>query len=252
MTYRERMERRAERRREWAEKREAKGADASRRSHEIIADIPFGQPILVGHHSEKRHRKALDRSWELMGKGVEHREMAHRHELAADTIERNLARSIYDDDPDAIERLEQKLSALQQRQETMKAVNRIIKRKRGTEDERIAEVVALGFTPEKARVLVEGDRFSGQGFPSYALSNNNGNIKRTRDRIASIKERNRNRQVAEDAGGVTIKRGDEYCNIIFAEAPPRETRQALKAAGFFYSKGKWMGKTANIPECIEQ
>src|SRR5258707_866849 len=43
-------------------KRLAHGAEAARDSARAIgAMIPFGQPILVGHHSERRHRRDLER-----------------------------------------------------------------------------------------------------------------------------------------------------------------------------------------------
>lgn len=35
--------------------------EADARSRQISAGIPFGQPILVGHHSESRHRRDLER-----------------------------------------------------------------------------------------------------------------------------------------------------------------------------------------------
>ncbi|WP_331735442.1 DUF3560 domain-containing protein (plasmid) [Streptomyces goshikiensis] len=37
----------------------------------IGSAIPFGQPVLVGHHSEKRHRAALDRIDSNMRKGID-------------------------------------------------------------------------------------------------------------------------------------------------------------------------------------
>jgi hypothetical protein len=40
-------------------------------SHKITENIPMGQPILVGHHSEQRHRRDLDKSWNAMSKCVE-------------------------------------------------------------------------------------------------------------------------------------------------------------------------------------
>ena len=40
-------------------------------SQKITEMIPAGQPILVGHHSEKRHRNAIDKSWNALGKSVE-------------------------------------------------------------------------------------------------------------------------------------------------------------------------------------
>jgi hypothetical protein len=48
-TYRERREARAERLREWADKRAEKAGAAAERASEMGAAIPFGQPILAGH-----------------------------------------------------------------------------------------------------------------------------------------------------------------------------------------------------------
>jgi hypothetical protein len=48
-------------------------AEAARRldtAHEIGSHIPFGQPIMVGHHSEKRHRGDIERIDNNMRKGV--------------------------------------------------------------------------------------------------------------------------------------------------------------------------------------
>ncbi len=45
-----------------AEAKSASASDSFQASRDAIAGIPAGQPILVGHHSERRHRKDLDRS----------------------------------------------------------------------------------------------------------------------------------------------------------------------------------------------
>lgn len=49
-------------------------------SHEYTKGIPMGQPILVGHHSEKAHRSVLDKSWNAMGKSVEFSNKAESYE----------------------------------------------------------------------------------------------------------------------------------------------------------------------------
>lgn len=49
-------------------------------SHKITENIPLGQPILVGHHSEKRHRRDMEKSWNAMGKSVELSEKAKDYE----------------------------------------------------------------------------------------------------------------------------------------------------------------------------
>jgi hypothetical protein len=67
----ERSEARAER----FEDRSARKAEASSVAHKTarsIGDgIPFGQPILVGHHSERRHRRDVDRIDSNMRKAVD-------------------------------------------------------------------------------------------------------------------------------------------------------------------------------------
>lgn len=48
-------------------------------SHDMLAVIPLGQPILVGHHSEKRDRAYRERAWNQMGKAVEASDRAQHY-----------------------------------------------------------------------------------------------------------------------------------------------------------------------------
>lgn len=61
---RDALEAKADRRAEQAEERRAY-------SDRLVEHIPFGQPILVGHHSERGHRKTLERSRNAMFKYCE-------------------------------------------------------------------------------------------------------------------------------------------------------------------------------------
>lgn len=76
--------RRAERRREWA-------VSAGRKSHEYYEKsnkdkdfLSLGEPVKVGHHSERRHRKMIDDAWNNMGKSVEFSDRAAEHERIAE------------------------------------------------------------------------------------------------------------------------------------------------------------------------
>jgi hypothetical protein len=62
----------------------ADGADVARRR--ISDSIPLGQPILVGHHSEGRHRRDLDRIDGLMRKSVEHSHVAQDAQRRSDNL----------------------------------------------------------------------------------------------------------------------------------------------------------------------
>ena len=66
----DRAEDRADRFENYSIKREAEANHAHDGVHEITKNIPFGQPILVGHHSEKRARKDRERIENGMRKAV--------------------------------------------------------------------------------------------------------------------------------------------------------------------------------------
>lgn len=109
-----RVERRVERLEEKAGRKLAEGDALWQRSHDVIASIPPGQPILVGHHSERRHRRALDRSWALAGKGVAAR--AEGKEAARRAVEAAAGQALRESGP-VTERRIAKLEADRRRAE---------------------------------------------------------------------------------------------------------------------------------------
>lgn len=86
----------------------------------------MGQPILIGHHSEKRDRNYRDKIHNTMGRSVEGGKKADYYAEKAETIKNNDA--IFSDDPDALTKLEQKLGSLKENQEFTKAANRCVKK----------------------------------------------------------------------------------------------------------------------------
>ena len=98
--------------------------------------IPLGQPILVGHHSERGHWADLERIDNNMRKSVEHKDKARYYEHKAQTIDND--RAIYSDDPEAIQKLKQRLSDLEEHQAWMKTINKLCRSKKLT-DGQIAE-----------------------------------------------------------------------------------------------------------------
>jgi hypothetical protein len=123
MTTRERRERKAARLREWADKREAKSEAAYDKSRQIMDMIPFGQPILMGHHSQRRAERDQDRISRGMESAYEHGTKAREFKSRADNIEATLERSIYSDDPDAIEQLTKRVAELEAERDKVKADN---------------------------------------------------------------------------------------------------------------------------------
>jgi len=79
-----RLEAKADRRQGWADGRREKAEAAADRSSNAVAGIPFGQPIIDGHHSAKRHRAALKRSRSAADRMLEHSKIADHHQGKAD------------------------------------------------------------------------------------------------------------------------------------------------------------------------
>ena len=76
MTYQDRPDARRARL-ERAAARQSREAEARREAADrVVEAIPFGQPVLVGHHSEGRHRRSLERADQNMRKSFERSERA--------------------------------------------------------------------------------------------------------------------------------------------------------------------------------
>lgn len=172
-TYRERREAKAERLREWAGKREAQSDAMHDAARAHTAGIEFGQPILVGHHSERRHRNAIEKGWDAMGRAVENDRKAGRMAGRADEIDRQAANAIYSDDPDAIERLTAKLDGMEAERDRIKAKRAAVRKEHGA--------ALRGLSAWEREEVMRA-----AGAPQYAITNLGGNISRTRDRIARL------------------------------------------------------------------
>lgn len=147
MTRRERLETKLERREEWANKARARSADRIHAAEAIADGIPMGQPILVGHHSERRARRDRERIDGHMSAGVEAMHLAAHHAEKASGLARQLDRSIFSDDDDAIEALEARLRELEAKRDTMKKAN--------------ADAVKLPLCNYRAPGIVAFNRFHG-------------------------------------------------------------------------------------------
>ena len=207
MTYRDRRERRAERRDEWAESRRTKEASAFGGAQRLADAIPLGQPILVGHHSEKRARRDQERIHNGMMRGIEHGKMAAHHAGAAGTIRDQLDRSVYRDDDDAVERLEEKIAGLETKRDRMNTINDWLTKQSGVPRRRVprgvGEEVERRAAKALARCFRELELTDAErkdclitlqmncliGYPPYALSNIGATLRKEHKRLTEARER---------------------------------------------------------------
>lgn len=261
MTRRERLERKAERRREWAAGARTESAQRFDAAHRIADGIPLGQPILVGHHSEKHHRRDVARIDSNMRKGSEAYDRAQHHESKAAGLEAALETNIYSDDANAVEALEARIAEREAHVARLKALNVALRRelKAGGGTLQPGWSERIGATPEELKRIESNVRFGSYSgtaspcFPGYHLTNLNARIRADRERLVMVKARQTRAAQAEADGGVSIERGlakgstRGYCRVTFADKPAREVLDELKAAGFWWKNGSWCGPEDQLP-----
>ena len=135
------------------------------------------------------------------------------------------------DDPNAVIKLQEKLAKLEQSQETMKAVN-AYHRKHKTLDG-CPNLSPQGIEKLKAD-MAKGWHMEDKPFASWALSNNNAEIHRVKDRIAELTRKADTAYVGWefDGGKVEINKEENRLQIFFEGKPDADTRAELKSSGF--------------------
>lgn len=241
---RERMTERAARLRTTAQQEFRKGD-----LREEYSGIPLGQPILVGHHSESRHRNAIKRADSAMRRGIEATRKAEELERRA----ANPSTAISSDDPDACQKLRAKIEKAEQAQAAMKAANKVIRTavRRGVTgatdgaawDEYLSQMqdVFPGIGGDTAAMHLQPD-FAGRiGFPSYELTNNNANIRRMQQRLQQLEKAAQAETVeAEPVEGLHVVENVEAnrVQLFFDGKPDDETRARLKQGGFRWTRSQ--------------
>ncbi|WP_415270829.1 hypothetical protein [Hominibacterium faecale] len=208
-------------------------AENMNKGYEIAGRVPS---ILIAGGSNFPTRKkenqnaAADRNME------EYREI----QSLLDKIRSTGMGGISADDPQAIEKLQIKLAGLEKSQETMKAVNAYY-RKHKTLDG------CPHLLPEQIEKL-KADMSSqwhleDKPFASWALSNNNANIRRIKARIENLTRKEKFAFVGWefDGGKVEINREENRLQVFFEGKPDPDTRAELKSGGFRWapSAGAW-------------
>lgn len=249
--FHQRQENRRDRALELAEKNDAESKARHDGARNILSYIPPGQPILVGHHSEGRHRRDLAKVDNHMRKGIEAESKAKHYREKASTI--GASGAIFSDDPTAIEQLSAKIERLEADQALWKAINKIIRSKPKDEStpEKCEALLSLGLKPGIAASFFVPDCHGCTGIPSYRLSNNNANIKRCKGRLASLEREALQAEVAPVADreveceGQTVRivesTEDNRLQLYFDGKPSPEVRSRLKQNGYRWARsiGCW-------------
>ena len=138
----------------------------------------------------------------------------------------------------AVEKLEAKLAGLEAMQEEMKTVNAYYRKHKTLEGCPVLSAEEIG----KLQSSMASDwRKNPVPYPSYLLTNNNANIRRTRQRIEDLKSQSEYAGWAFPGGRAEINEGENRLQLFFEEKPSEEQRRELKSNGFKWapSQGAW-------------
>lgn len=244
--YEEKRANRLERYERLASKFSQESDSRYQRFKSLLSVIPMGQPILVGHHSEKGHRSLLNKADNNMRKSVEADKKAAYYADRAETVENN--NTISSDDPKALERLKEKLAGLEKNQELMKKCNKITGNKKTTEAAKIEQLIGLGLK-ESTAIQLMTPVYGRIGIPSFKLTNNNANIRTVKQRIEKLEniEKAGNQEVTYGDVRVFANADENRVQIFFPDKPSEEIRKALKGYGYRWSPmgGCWQAFYSN-------
>jgi len=144
-------------------------------------------------------------------------------------------------DKDAIEQLQSKIAVLEAKQERMKEIN-LLWKKGGSKPESLKDANLAG---SERSEIISHMKYGGadRPYPSWSLTNNNGNIRRLKQRLEELEKRRIDKTTETVIGSVTITDNveDNRVQIFFPDKPSEEIRRRLKQNGFKWapSIGAW-------------
>lgn len=156
-----------------------------------------------------------------------------------DRIESCGTDAIMSGDAEAVEKLELKIERLTDEQEFMKEVNAYYRKHKTLDGCPVLTAVQV---EEIKADMARGFNIEGKPYPSWALSNNNANIRRLKERLEklkAVKEAGDKEHDSETIGidGVKVVENAEAMRIqlIFEGKPSEQVRSLLKRNGFRWS-----------------
>ena len=145
---------------------------------------------------------------------------------------------ISSDNPNAIQKLKEKLCTLEQNQEQMKQVNAYYKKHKTLEG---CTLLSEAEKKHLTSYLEKDYNAEKRPYNSFTLTNNNASIKHTKKRIAELEKRDSLKGWKFESGEVVANKELNRLQIVFDEKPEEALRAKLKLNGFKWapSQNAW-------------
>ncbi|NEG87690.1 DUF3560 domain-containing protein [Pantoea agglomerans] len=239
----DRQEERAERFEEYSEKRAAESGQVLAAVDSLASAIPFGQPILVGHHSERRARKHAQKIENGMRRAINLFETSEYWERRA---EASLRHAAYKERPDVRWRRIKKIEAdLRKAERRLQDVQKFIKLWSSENLDRAMALVIAGidhlhccFTLEKYPRPPEKSQYEGSRSIWSALEDNIITAEQARDICIPCHERTitrLSRWTAHYRNRIAYERAmlDEHGGVLASDVD-------MVPGGQVKSRGEWL------------
>ena len=210
--YEERRNRRIERYKELSRKAEERSNQYMNSSaNKTLERIPFGQPILSDHYSANSHRRLIERAQNNIKKSIEQDNKSKFYSDRAKSAESS--KVIYSDDPNAIEKLKEKLERLENKRNSIKA----------------------------------------REHETWELTNIGATIRETKKRIERLEKQEeiQFQEINFKDGKVIHNKEINRIQFLFNSIPDEDTRKILKSHGFHWSRKEQAWQREFNQNCIK-
>ena len=175
-----------------------------------------------------------------------HNELMQWREKAINRIHKILKEHRIDAAGGEIDVMKSKLSDAEEMQNWMKAINKILRAKKTSDEEKVQQVHdQFGLSEHTIHKLMTPD-YGKPGFKGWQLTNNNANIKRMKTRVTEMQTRDDTptTEIEFDGGTIIDNCEDDRVQILFDDKPDDEMRGKLKSSGWRWSPsvGVWQRK----------
>ena len=209
--YEERRKARIERYKQLAEKSKEKSNEyMNSNANKTLSRIPLGQPILTDHYSARSHIRLIEKANNNIKKSIEEDKKSKFYSDRAESAENS--KVIYGDDPQAIQKLEDKLTRLENERKSIKAREHY----------------------------------------TWELTNIGAIIRETKKRIERIKalENLRFEEKSFNGGKIVHNKEINRIQFLFDNIPNEDIRKLLKSNGFHWARREQAWQREFNQNCI--
>lgn len=180
-------------------------------ANKTLERIPLGQPILSDHYSANSHRRLIERAQANIRKSIEQDDKSKFYSDRAKSAENS--KVIYSDDPQAIEKLKEKLERLENERNSIKA----------------------------------------REHESWELTNIGATIRETKKRIERLEKQEeiQFQEINFNGGRVIHNKEINRIQFLFDSIPNEDTRKILKSHGFHWSRKEQAWQREFNQNCIK-